>query len=194
MEEEDQLVDSHDDIVVNVVQEILEQIQYNIDAFDFQHLNGVYAIFLAELMKYRLINKAKEQCGFPYQLEMQHNWHGPVVIYMDSWLSKGFILLEFGIKVEYALQIKFLFSLLNSSLISIYLQKVVTISWMLSWLHWKYDYTLLGCFYRLEVGVSRRTRFPYEHVDSFQYVGLQHYLVSSEVCVQNLKKLQRFGK
>ena len=60
MEEEDQLVDSHDDIVVNVVEEILEQIQDNLDAFDFQCLNGVYALFLDEIMKYRLVNKAEE--------------------------------------------------------------------------------------------------------------------------------------
>ena len=54
----------------NAVQEILDHIQDNLDAFDFQFSNGVYALFLAELMKYRLINKAEEQCGFPYQLEM----------------------------------------------------------------------------------------------------------------------------
>ena len=45
---------------------------------------------------------------------------------------KNFSLLEFGIKVEYALQINFLFQMLNSSLISIYMQEVVTIGWMLS--------------------------------------------------------------
>ena len=45
MEEEDQLVDSHDDIVVNVVQEILELIQDDPDAFDYQFLNDVHALF-----------------------------------------------------------------------------------------------------------------------------------------------------
>ena len=64
-----------------------------------------------------------------------------MAIYMKSGFSKGFNLLEMEITVEYALQIKCLFQMINSSLISIYLQEVVTIGWMLSWLHWKYDYT-----------------------------------------------------
>ena len=64
-----------------------------------------------------------------------------MVIYMKSWISEGFNSLEFRIKIEYALQIKFLFQMLDSYLISIYLQEVVTIGWMLSWLQWKYDYT-----------------------------------------------------
>ena len=106
--EEDQLSNYHDDIVVNVVQEILEQIQDDLDAFDFQCLDDVHALFLVEKMKYHLISEANEQFGLPYHLEMQHNWEDLVTIYMDSWLSKRFIFLEFGIKVEYTLQIKFL--------------------------------------------------------------------------------------
>ena len=82
-----------------------------------------------------------EKFDLLYHLEMQHNWEDPVAIYMDSWLSKRFSLLKFGIKVEDALQIKFMFQMLNSSLISIYPQEVVIIGWILSCLHWKYDYT-----------------------------------------------------
>ena len=77
----------------------------------------------------------------PSLLHQLHNWRDPVAIYMDSWFSKSFNLLEFGIKVEYALQIRFMFQIINSSLISIYLQEAGTIDWMLSWLHCKYDYT-----------------------------------------------------
>ena len=47
MEEEDQLVNSHDDMVVDVVQEILEQIQDNFDAFDFQWLENIHSLFPA---------------------------------------------------------------------------------------------------------------------------------------------------
>ena len=45
MGEEDQLFDYHDGIVVNVVQEIIEQIQDDPDAFDYQFLNDVHALF-----------------------------------------------------------------------------------------------------------------------------------------------------
>ena len=74
-----------------------------------------------------------------------------MAIYMESWLSKKFSFLEFGIKVEhdgnYALEIKFMLQMINSFLFFIYLQKVVTVSWILSWLHWMYDYTLLAYVY-----------------------------------------------
>ena len=71
---------------------------------------------------------------------------------------------------------------------------IMILSQMVSWLHWKYDYTWLGCFLRLEVGVNSRISSLYEHVDSFQYAGLWQYFVISEVCVQSLRKLQRLNK
>ena len=92
-------------------------------------------------MKYHFISGAEQQCDFLYQLEIQHNWEDPVAIYMNSGFSKGFSLLEIKIKLEYVLHIKLIFQMINSSLISIYQQEVVTDSWMLSWLHWKYGYT-----------------------------------------------------
>ena len=92
-------------------------------------------------MKYYFISGEEQQCEFLYQLEIQHNWEDPVAIYMKSGFSKGFSLLEIEIKVEYVVQIKFMFQMIDSSLISIYLQEVVIASWMLSWLHSKYDYT-----------------------------------------------------
>ena len=82
-----------------------------------------------------------QPCGFLYQLKLCHVFHDPMAIYMDSKFSKGFSLLEFEIKVEYDLQINFFLQMINSSLISIYLQEVVIVGWMLSWIHWKYDYT-----------------------------------------------------
>ena len=94
-------------------------------------------------MKYHF--GVEEQCHFLYQLETQHNWEDPMVIYMKLGFSKGFSSLEFRIQEEYSckyvLQIKFPLQMLKSSLICFYMQEVVTIGWMLSWLHWKYDYT-----------------------------------------------------
>ena len=96
-------------------------------------------------MKYYLINKAEEQCDLLYQLEMQHNLQDPTTIYMELRFSNNFILAEFGIKADYdckyALQNKFLLQMLNSSLLSSYMAEVLTADWMLSWLHWKHDYT-----------------------------------------------------
>ena len=90
-------------------------------------------------MKYHVISGAEEQCDFLYHLEIQHNWEDPVAIYMESWLSENFSLAEFRIKhdcgCKYALQ------MITSSLILIYMQEVLIIGWMLSWLHWKYDFT-----------------------------------------------------
>ena len=79
--------------------------------------------------------------GIRYQLKICHVFQESVSIYMDSEVSKGFSLLVFEIKEEYALQINFLLRMINYSLIFIYLQEVVTMGWILSWLHWKYDYT-----------------------------------------------------
>ena len=82
MEKEDQLVD----IVVGTIQEILEQILDNFDAFAFQWLENLHSLFLVEQMKYHVISGAEEQCDFLYQLEMHHDWEDPVAIYMESWL------------------------------------------------------------------------------------------------------------
>ena len=172
MEEENHFVNSQDDIVVDTVEGTCERIHDKFATFYFQCLENLHSLFSAEQMKYHFISEAEQQCDFLYQLEIQHSWEDPVAIYMKSRFSKGFSLLEIEIKVEYAVQIKFVFQMINSSLISIYLQEVVTDSWMLSWLHWKYDYTLLVCFYQLEVGVGRRISSPYKHVDHFQYFGL----------------------
>ena len=92
-------------------------------------------------MKYHFISGADQQYEFLYQLEIQHNWEDPVAIYMNSGISKGFSLLEIEIKVENAVQNKFMFQMISSSLTSIYLQEFDTVFWMLSWFHWKYDYT-----------------------------------------------------
>jgi hypothetical protein len=80
VEDEDQPLDSHDDNVVlnNVIQEAYEQVP---DAFDKT----------SDLqMNYALINGAEiieQQYGFLYQLEMQHNWQDPVVVYMEFVFS-----------------------------------------------------------------------------------------------------------
>ena len=70
---------------------------------------------------------------------------GPVVIYMKSWFSEIFSSLEFGIQEDYSckyvLKIKLPLQMLTYSLICFSMQEVVTIVLMLSWLHWKYDYT-----------------------------------------------------
>ena len=101
-------------------------------------------------MKYRLINKEAEQCDLLYQLEMQNNWEDPVAIHMELWFSENSILAEFGMKehcgYKYSLQKNILLQMLTSYLISICMQKVIIVGWILSWLHWKYDYTLLVCF------------------------------------------------
>jgi len=134
-----------DDMVDVTVKRTCEQIHDDLDAFNCQRQNNVYALFPAEQMKFSLISEAEESCGFLYQLEMQHNWYDPVAIYMESWFSKKFSLAEFrnedGCDCKYVLQIKFLLQMLNSFLTSICMQEAFIVSWMLSWFHWKHDYT-----------------------------------------------------
>jgi hypothetical protein len=84
MEEEDQPVDYHDDIVV--VPEISEQNQDDFIAFDYDNADLGHTFFSTDQMECSLTsgtNITEEQNFFLYQLKMQHNWHDPVVVYMD---------------------------------------------------------------------------------------------------------------
>ena len=58
-----------------------------------------------------LLNETKivhQSYGLLCQLKLCHVFQDQVAIYMDLEFSKGFRLLEFEIKVDYALQINFL--------------------------------------------------------------------------------------
>ena len=132
MKEEDQLVNSQDDTIVDTVEGTCEHIQDKFDAFDFQCLENLHSLFSAKQMKYHFISGAKQQYDFLYQLEIQDNWEDLVAFCMNSGFSKGFGLLEIEIKVENVVQNKFMFQMISSSLTSIYLQEFDTVGWMIS--------------------------------------------------------------
>jgi hypothetical protein len=56
------LIDYHDGIVDVYVQGTCDQIQDNLDAFDFQCPENIHALFPPEQMKYHLISEVEEQC------------------------------------------------------------------------------------------------------------------------------------
>jgi hypothetical protein len=82
-----QFVDYHDGIVDVSVQGTCDQIQGNLDAFDFQCPKNLHTLFPADQMKYHLISEAEEQCDLLYQLEMQHSWQDPMVVYIEMVFS-----------------------------------------------------------------------------------------------------------
>ena len=136
-----QAASPHCIIVNNEVEDVnVDQIhEETVHQISYLTVHDVHALFPVEQIKYHLISEAEKQCDLLYQLEMQHNWQDPMAIYMELRFSKNFILAEFGIKEDYdckyALQNKFLLQMLNSSLISSYMPEVLTVDWMLSWLH-----------------------------------------------------------
>jgi hypothetical protein len=73
------------------------------------------------------------------------SFYDPMSIYMESYFSEDSSLSIFGIKVdddcEYMLQIQILLQVMNSPLILVFIERVVVISSMLAWLHWKNDVT-----------------------------------------------------
>jgi len=95
-------------------------------------------------MNYHLISEAEEQCDLLYQREMQHSWQDPVVVYIEVFLE-AFSFETSGIKTvwdcKYVLQLKILLLVARSFLNFISIQEVFSVSWMLSWLHWKHDFT-----------------------------------------------------
>ena len=60
MEEEDCLVNFHNDVVIDTVEGTCEQIQDKFDAFDFQCTENIHSLFPVEQMKYHFINRAEE--------------------------------------------------------------------------------------------------------------------------------------
>jgi hypothetical protein len=106
----------------------------NVDHEFFQEDQGNHGLT-------NMARTANGQFGFLHQL----HFHNPMAIYMELWFSEAFSLASFGIKLDcgckYVLQIKFLLQMLYSSFTFIYIEKYLLVSWMLSWLHWKYDYT-----------------------------------------------------
>jgi hypothetical protein len=72
-------------------------------------------------------------------------FYDPIAIYMDSCFSEVFSLAKFQIKEDggckYVLQVKMLLHTMKLSLILFCIQGVFTVSWMLSWFHWKHDFT-----------------------------------------------------
>jgi hypothetical protein len=64
---------------------------------------------------------------------------------MESYFSEDFSLAIFRIKADddckYMLQIEILLQIMNSSMIYIYIERSLVNGLMLSWLHWKHDFT-----------------------------------------------------
>jgi hypothetical protein len=64
---------------------------------------------------------------------------------MESYFSEDFSLAIFGIKADddckYMLQVEILLQVMNSSLISICVERDLVNGLMMSWLHWKHDVT-----------------------------------------------------
>ena len=76
--------------------------------FDRNKTSNVHGLFQED---YGTMNETKivdQSYGLLYQLKICHVFQDLVSIYMDSEVSKGFSLLVFEIKVEYALHINFL--------------------------------------------------------------------------------------
>ena len=73
MKEEDQLVNSQDDTIVDTVEGTCEHIQDKFDALDFQCLENIRSLFSIEQMNYHFISGAEQQYDFLYHLEIQHN-------------------------------------------------------------------------------------------------------------------------
>ena len=77
-------------------------------SFDRNKTSNVHVLFQED---YGTMNETKivdEPYGLLYQLKLCHVFQDLVAIYMDSEVSKGFSLLVFEFKVEYALPINFM--------------------------------------------------------------------------------------
>ena len=106
-------------LLLILLKELVRKFRINLMPLISNAWKVTHFLFLVEQMKYHFISGVEQQYDFLYQLEIQHNWEDPMAIYMNSGFSKGFSLLEIEIKVEYVVQIKFIFQMINSSLISI---------------------------------------------------------------------------
>jgi hypothetical protein len=73
------------------------------------------------------------------------SFYDPIVVYMDLCFSDVFGCAIFGTKAnddcKYALQVEILMHDMKYSLKFICMQRILVISLMLSWLHWKHDVT-----------------------------------------------------
>ena len=131
--------------------------------------------------KFKKNNNGKEENASlydEYNEDINRKFHDPMASWIDLYFSKVSNAPTFGIlpisSRKYQLPIysflhlsHLLWVLSNNSM-----HGITILSQMISWLHYKYDYTWLGYFLRLEVGVNSRISSLYEHVDSFQYAGL----------------------
>ena len=73
------------------------------------------------------------------------SFYDPVAIYMEMIFMEVFICAIFGIKVDgdckYVLQVEILLHIMKFPLNFIFMQRILVISLMLSWLDWKHDVT-----------------------------------------------------
>jgi len=72
-------------------------------------------------------------------------FYDPIAIYMESFFLEVFSLAKFQIKEDggckYVLQVKIVLHTMKFSLILFCMQGFFIVSWMLSWFHWKHDFT-----------------------------------------------------
>ena len=76
--------------------------------FDRNKTSNVHGLFQEDCGTMNETEILDQLYGILYQLKLCHVFQDLVAIYMDSEVSKGFSLLVFEIKVEYALPINFL--------------------------------------------------------------------------------------
>ena len=111
-------------------------------------------------MNYALINGAEiieKQCGFLYQLEMQHNWQDLVAVYMEFIFLRVQIFVVFGIRVDcsckYWLPISFMLQKFHLFCINSLSHKWVghSITLVFDCLYWQFHIAWSNFSYRLEV-------------------------------------------
>jgi hypothetical protein len=118
--------------VIFMVTEDEQQIYKNNVHISHEHLEPVYG-------------SIEQQAEVTISSYQSTSFHDPVAIYMELCFQEDFSLAIFGIKsndgCSYVSQIKILLHIMNSSLISIYVERALVNGLMLSWLHWKHDVT-----------------------------------------------------
>jgi hypothetical protein len=101
-------------------------------------VHGSYILEVEEILE-----QQAEVTVFGYQ--SISSFYDPVAIYMEMFFTEVFSCEIFGIKVDgdckYVLQVEILLHIMMFSLNFICMQRILVISPMLSWLHWKHDVT-----------------------------------------------------
>jgi hypothetical protein len=136
-----EIVEGYQQPAIFMVTEANQQIYENILPISHEQSEPDYGSHTSEVEVH--IEKQAKVTMFGYQ--STYFFYDPIAIYMESFFSEVFSLAKFQIKEDggckYVLEVKILLHTMRFSLILFCIQGVVTVSWMLSWLHWKHDFT-----------------------------------------------------